>query len=369
MKKEKFYIKGLDEIRALASLGVLAHHIELYKFREGRLSLIEGLWGPFFQNLGKNCVFIFFCLSGFLITTLLLKEKKESCDINIRSFYRRRCARILPLYYGLTIFSFFVLPFISTHLFFQSETYYLGLMNKTEISDILLFLLVLPNVSLVLGKRIPGLSQSWSIGVEEQFYLIWPWVIKKIKENYLPLSLLILAVIKITFLNRISRFGDFTFLSDLIKQFALEYMAIGGIAGWIYFKQREFKFFSRLTSNHWLLFSIVFLVISFYFMFTGSKSSYRSFVYSLLILSVSNTNIRTKWVSDVGQKSYGIYMYHPMIIFLTSGLMSYLQLDFSHWGINFLFYFSVIIVTYMVSSLSFNYFESPLRRFFTNDQK
>lgn len=367
MNNSKFYIKGLDEIRAIASLGVLVHHVELYKFREGRSSLIEGSLGTFFQLLGKNCVFIFFCLSGFLITALLLKEKREG-GISITSFYKRRSARILPLYYGLVLISFLIVPLFLNAEFLQKELYYPNLIREEKFQDVILYLFVLPNLALVLGKLIPGVSQSWSIGVEEQFYLIWPWVIKKIKEKYLPLTLLILALFKIIVLNKLSKYFNVPILNAFINQFALEYMAIGGIAGWVYLKKSDFALMAKMNDRHWLLLTFVLGSLCLALMIQGSTSPYKSVLYSAFILAVANTNIQTKLLSDIGQKSYGIYMYHPLIIFFISGCISYLDFDFSSWQVNTMLYSAVILFTYTISTISFNYFESPMRRFFTQSK-
>ena len=71
------YFKGLDELRAIAAFAVVFHHLELFKKREGKFSLYDiPLFKPFISNLGHNGVICFFVLSGFLITYLLLIEKK-----------------------------------------------------------------------------------------------------------------------------------------------------------------------------------------------------------------------------------------------------------------------------------------------------
>ncbi len=73
----KVYFKGLAEIRALAALWGIFHHLELYKHRGEISSLYDTPFNYFISHLGKNGVYIFFVLSGFLITYLLLTEKKS----------------------------------------------------------------------------------------------------------------------------------------------------------------------------------------------------------------------------------------------------------------------------------------------------
>jgi peptidoglycan/LPS O-acetylase OafA/YrhL len=95
----KIYFKGLNEIRAIAALAVLFHHVELYKYRGNIFSLYNTPLNPFIKSLGKNGVYLFFVLSGFLITYLLLTEKSVFNKIDIKKFYIRRMLRIWPLYY------------------------------------------------------------------------------------------------------------------------------------------------------------------------------------------------------------------------------------------------------------------------------
>ncbi|WAC01923.1 acyltransferase family protein [Lacinutrix neustonica] len=100
-------IKGFNELRFIAAFGVVVHHLELYKKRGKMLSLYDSFLKDFIDGLGLNMVYLFFVLSGFLITLLLLKEKNNTNKIDIKKFYIRRVLRIWPLYYLITIISFF----------------------------------------------------------------------------------------------------------------------------------------------------------------------------------------------------------------------------------------------------------------------
>ena len=97
---DTFHLKGLNGLRAIASITVVIGHIELIKNNnklDNYLSAIEN-WG----SLGVN---LFFVLSGFLITTLLLREKKAEQTINLKNFYIRRILRIWPLYFIILLLS------------------------------------------------------------------------------------------------------------------------------------------------------------------------------------------------------------------------------------------------------------------------
>ena len=100
----KFYFKNLDGIRFIGALMVIIHHIEQNKSVFG----IANIWNnPVIQSIGPLGVNLFFTLSGFLITYLLLKEYNTNKTIDVKSFYIRRILRIWPLYFLLIIIGFF----------------------------------------------------------------------------------------------------------------------------------------------------------------------------------------------------------------------------------------------------------------------
>lgn len=115
------FFEGFHELRAVAALSVLAHHIELMKQREGLPTLLNTSLHSLFQHLGKNGVYLFFVLSGFLITYLLLAERERFGFIDIRSFYIRRVLRIWPLYYLIVALAFLVLPYFPTWMPFLRQ--------------------------------------------------------------------------------------------------------------------------------------------------------------------------------------------------------------------------------------------------------
>ncbi|HSB94527.1 MAG TPA: acyltransferase, partial [Flavitalea sp.] len=97
---KKIYFKNLNGFRFLAASGVIITHIELYKARVGAPNIWQH---PLVFELGSAAVDFFFVLSGFLITYLLLEEKKQFKKINFRLFYTRRILRIWPLYYFIIL--------------------------------------------------------------------------------------------------------------------------------------------------------------------------------------------------------------------------------------------------------------------------
>ncbi len=158
-------IPQLDAVRGIAILVVLAHN--LHGFSSPPFSLVT--------NYGWMGVDLFFVLSGFLITGILLDLK--SSENYFRNFYARRSLRIWPLYYSMLILMFVILPLVrpqDAHEVFQRSTpwwsYPFFLQN---------FLVAAP--ALAAGP----LGVSWSLAVEELFYLVWPFVVRFVSRESL----------------------------------------------------------------------------------------------------------------------------------------------------------------------------------------
>ena len=109
--KTHVYFPNLNGLRFIAAFLVILSHLEWIKMTEGMENYASA---PFIKNLGSLGVSLFFVLSGFLISYLLLQEKKDTGDISIKNFYVRRILRIWPLYYITVILAFFY-----TSLFYQ----------------------------------------------------------------------------------------------------------------------------------------------------------------------------------------------------------------------------------------------------------
>ncbi len=139
---------SLDGLRCLCILAVIWHHSPWWTGIAGRPRLLER---------GFVGVDFFFVLSGFLITTLLLREAGRKGRFSLAGFYWRRALRILPVYY-------FVVTFVAAYLYFVS--------GRAEILPLLPYYYAF--LSNFLVEQIPLLSPTWSLAVEEQYYLIWP---------------------------------------------------------------------------------------------------------------------------------------------------------------------------------------------------
>ncbi len=176
--KMKTKLPCLDGLRAISILFVLFSHVQ------STINFPVPIWVRFLFARGDLGVFVFFILSGFLITYLLLGEYEASGTINLRNFYVRRVLRIFPAFYTyllvlalLTVFGF--LPIALSHFFDAG----LFLWNYKHLWD---------------SAGGPGnilLGHFWTLSLEEQFYLLWPLtlILFKIRRGaWIALALLVI---------------------------------------------------------------------------------------------------------------------------------------------------------------------------------
>ena len=380
---KKIFFNGLNELRAFAALLVVFNHLEQFKNLNHMSSLFESpFFSYFIKTVGKNGVYLFFVLSGFLITYLLLKEKEKYQTILFKKFFLRRIFRIWPLYYLIVIIGFILIPFL-THSFdlFENIPYYSNLisnLNNYSAESFLLYLFFMPNVALYYYHfYLPGCFQAWSVGVEEQFYILWPililifarkiiiWVFLLLFTSFVFCQIYYQYILYTDFSNNLS------FVNWIMQRFHLvmriipiEFMTIGAIGGffYIYYKDKITNF----SKSKFVYLGIVFLV--FIFMFFSLFLIYfqniiLGFLFLFLILitiSEDNTIVfRNKQMSYLGKISYGIYMYHPFVMFLVFPFAnSYFNDSSITLYYNLFVYVFVFSLTILLSHFSYKHFES-----------
>jgi peptidoglycan/LPS O-acetylase OafA/YrhL len=179
----RFYQPELDGLRFYAFLGVFVSHIlpSEASFYQGLHLPMPWLWGATVKA-GAAGVDLFFALSAFLITSLLLKEREETGDISLKHFYLRRILRIWPLYFlviGLGIVLSHTMA--NQHL----QWYYVAG-----------YLLFAGNwVHAVFGRPESIAFPLWTVSIEEQFYLIWPLLVKTLQRRGLIVSGIVLFLL------------------------------------------------------------------------------------------------------------------------------------------------------------------------------
>lgn len=361
-KIKKF--NGLNELRALAAIAVIFHHIELFKFRD-HIPSLYGYLEYFISHLGKNAVYLFFVLSGFLITYLLFLEKSEFKTIFLKKFYLRRIYRIWPLYYTVLLISVFLIPFlVNMFQVFELTPYYYNLITDSSNytwESMLMYFTFLPNIALKHGFSIPGASQSWSIGVEEQFYLLWPLLLLFFNRKTIPYVFILFLLWP--FLNILNHFVDLPHnLLIIVKAIPFEFLAIGSIGAFCYYhysgyilKYTKSKYISLLT------YSVIFILLMFPVIHLFFQKLIIGVLFLVLIfVAIDDRNklsLRNPFLFKLGKISYGIYMYHPFVMFLIFPLLNKYFLSFSLWYYNLLAYFLIIGLTIIISHFSYEFLE------------
>ena len=158
-KSAAFYHPELDVLRFGAFVMVFVCHA---------LGAYPGIVSKFLStaSLAGGCgVDLFFCLSAYLITEILLRERRAKGSIDIRSFYLRRILRIWPLYFAFLAFMILVAP-----RFLRQDS-----LSRPQAA---MFLLLVGNWAYLLGPMNSVAGILWSVSIEEQFYLTWPLVVK-----------------------------------------------------------------------------------------------------------------------------------------------------------------------------------------------
>jgi peptidoglycan/LPS O-acetylase OafA/YrhL len=357
----KIYFPNLNGLRAIAASIVIMHHVEQFK---SFLGLPNHKSEPFVELIGKAGVTLFFVLSGFLITYLLLSEEQQKGRISIWKFYCKRALRIWPLYFFIVALSFFVFP----HLPFLHIDGLTDQLRDNFWAKLALYLFFLPNLVLALFPIVPFASQAWSIGYEEQFYLVWPWLISKIKKRDYIFFTIIVAMLLLKFLMLYvfrGSLADANYLKAAEVFFSMpgiDCMAIGGAFAYLLFRRKPILTFFFSKPFQWLLYTVTLtLVCNGIFIPLVSHQAY-SVLFGLIILNLaankdSIVSLENKTLNYLGQISYGIYMYHILAVvivlkFFTAFAIQNVILE----------NLAAISLTVVVAGLSYKYLEEPFIR-------
>ncbi len=349
----KIHLKGLNGIRAIAAISVILFHTSLNLKLFGLDPYI--IWGKLEDNkpqgfrAGSYAVTIFFTLSGFLITYLLLKEQQIN-EISLKKFYIRRTLRIWPLYFLILVVSLLAYQWIGIPY------------SDTIVFYYLFFLANIPVVSLVGG--IPYMGFYWSLGVEEQFYLLWPIFIKLSKNKYLKnavLLFLLLMLIRGVFGFLKFYNPDFEVFNKFLSMNRFHTLIAGGIAAMLFIQ--EDKLFLRLFTNKYVV--VLAWIIIFLPSIKGFKVPAFHEIVSLSTIAIimSQITVKNRWINlennamdFLGKISYGMYMTHSLIIVLLATLIGRFE---ERNPINYIFVFVVVLTaTIGISTILYYYFES-----------
>lgn len=366
---EKVHFGGLNALRFLAALFVVIGHIPLNQAGGG---LPSPSYGALFFR-GAPAVAFFFTLSGFLITYLLLAERRSTGTIAVKKFYLRRVLRIWPLYFAVVAFGL---------AFYNLILPALGIAYPVSYPvplAVLLYVCFLPNLMNSLYTVGGILNPLWSIGIEEQFYLGWAPAVKRWQAR-LPrlLAMVFAASLALFVLNHWEAFGPYR-AKLFVSQLKFHFMAIGGYCAWALVERRErllgaWPFASRIAQ--WILLA---LLVDFY-LFNWAQwgglgeELIQIALYPWLIVNVAanprrivslrGTSPAGRALDHLGVISYGIYMLHMIAVYATTALFQRTTWWHDrHLVIYCLAYYATAIgSTILLAHLSYRFFESPFLR-------
>lgn len=337
------HLNGLNGIRAIAALIVVFSHVG-QALAAYELPEMQGL------DMASYGVTIFFTLSGFLITFLLLSEKKKFGTVSIKKFYIRRILRIWPLYYLYLLISVISLYYFDKHL-----------LN----GNLIFFILMMANVPYILSERFPVIVHFWSLGVEEQFYLFWPWVVKNREKLTSWLIAFILVMMFLKFISWVYFLKSGNKIPmNVIHITRFHCMAIGAFGAALYQNRNElFIKISVSKVTQFFVFGVLFICLIGKFNIAELINDEIVSVISVFLIMNAVLGTRPfKFLNNsildyIGRISFGVYVYHPLILYLGARffLNQIKTLDITYQYI--VIYTATIILTLFVSAISFKYFE------------
>ena len=337
------YFSSLDTFRFLAITAVIWHHTQ-----------VGVNWFPA-SHRGFLGVDFFFVISGFLIVTLLLRERDKTGDISLRRFYMRRSLRIFPIYYLMlalmTVFFLAVKPHSQmAQPFFRILPYQLFYLSNFVTDTTILFF-------------------TWSLSSEEQFYLFWPPVEKWLGKAVIPLLFGVILI------NQAINFQMSDWIASgsnpklNILQITFAPICLGVLLAHLLHDKRWFSLVFRWVGSAWspLFFAAAVLIACNHprsDLMGWPRLSIQVFMTLLLASCVVREDhcleslFQVATIRRIGVISYGMYLYHE---FAAHIVRAALPIDKVHPS------FPMFLVTYaltvIVSDLSYRYYETPFLNF------
>lgn len=355
MGKKRRYITGLDGIRAIAVIMVLAYHLKLALFKSGFLG-----------------VTVFFVLSGYLITGILISEVEEEGTIDLKNFWLRRIRRLVPAVMSMAVVIIFVSAVVNRIIFTKGCKDFLasvlGFNNWWQIFN---------KISYFEAAGVPSpFTHCWSLAIETQFYLIYPLILlgiyKLVKSREegrakrgllfagVTLLLALISVILMIVLFDPQQDASRVYYGTDTRAFSLLFGALLAIL-W------EYRMVPRRLSAsvNMVLGSVSFAVLLVMTIAINGSSNfwYRGgqFVGTILtVLVIYTVSGRKTWLSRflsnpvlkwIGDRSYSIYLWHyPIILLISKGIKA-------SWWITLI----EIVLSVVLAELSYRFIETPIR--------
>ncbi|HEY1695550.1 MAG TPA: acyltransferase [Polyangiaceae bacterium] len=373
-------LPGLDGLRALAAVAVFVDHAEQTQEWVG-----GNAWdGNQMTSLGRQGVEVFFVLSGFLITRLLLRERDHTGTVSLPRFYARRTLRIWPLYYLVVLLAWVALPW-AVHLLPAQVQALCALQTRTMGSPgdprLPLYLLFLANFSFWLCPHVLCGAHLWSLGVEEQFYVVWPVVFRWTRRPLLVFGAIVAAKVGLHMAIEYDHGLVSWFLSESSIFLALEFskmchyeaMAVGAAAAYVAFHHRDAV---RRVADAWWAPLVAWSLLAGCVYLAGWNQGFHGIDpitelpmlgYAVVVLLVSHRSRRSLLLDNpavawLGARSYGFYMLHTFAMVIAAALLERAHVARAGALPHALFYVVAFALAAGAAGLSYRLVEEPFLR-------
>jgi peptidoglycan/LPS O-acetylase OafA/YrhL len=300
----------------------------------------------------------------------LLLEKQETGSISLRHFFMRRILRIWPGYYLLIVIA---LVFLLKLSFFRipgtTDNYLHADYNKSN----LFYYFFLPHLQPFFYTTGPYVHQTYTIGIEEQFYFIWGLLFFLFSKRMYPiLILLLIAAPLLNFLhdhigagNAVPKASIGGYVKSAITYFQysrFSTFAIGSLFGYAYFRQQSWIFIFRKWWVQLCLYSVLIASIASQVVVPYFYHEYISIIMGCVMLiatfkNESLINFSAGWISYLGKISYGIYLFHIIAIVLACKLVQTFNPVETNLFITLLLCLLTMCFSILFGYLSYYYFE------------
>ena len=365
------HVPELDGIRGVAVAGVMLMH---FVGAIPATNLLERIVTKM-VSYGNWGVDLFFVLSGFLITGILVDSKGSSGYL--RNFYMRRSLRIFPLYYGVLFLLFVVIPDSALRAFDPQ------LLEMKHLQGWMWSYLTNFYLGSETSWSIPYISHFWSLAIEEHFYLVWPFVIMLLSRESAMRLCVLLAFVSFGLRIAFESTAPDLLYAQTLTSCRLDALCIGS---WFALSGRGENALDMSGARRWLGFAAAGVVaLSLWHIFSNSgevvvlslKNSAVAVLFGVFIylmaqnsgFALARAGLKAGWIRNLGKYSYGLYVYHGIVsyaIFRHPPVLFY-QMIGSHTVAALLQVTFGIAVSLALAVLSYELYESRflrLKRFF-----
>jgi peptidoglycan/LPS O-acetylase OafA/YrhL len=343
--KSTRFFGSLNGLRCISIIAVIWHHTASSRFPEG------------IAHLGYHGVTLFFAISGFLITTLLLREKEKSGTISLFGFYIRRSLRIFPLYYSVL-----VVYCISTVVFEGSSRY-----GAAFFENLKFFLTYSSNWFVNLSDSRVIFYFAWSLATEEQFYVLWPSVERFLKGRYAALVAVLMIVVSQAAQYLLMGIGSPAPFPLVVASSISTSICLGVLLAHALNDERIYSVVSKILGRRWSAAAALALCIAILCLVPYLGFADRILVPLSFALLVGSCVIREdnclagllslKPLDWIGTVSYGVYLLHMLSANLVKRIMSMIGLEEP------LVYFVLTsIIAVCAATVSYRFYESRFLR-------